>query len=75
MTADCVAAADMQFSEAHPFCAANALGIYDHFNHTDDVLHLANWFILKFELRSEAHLMAKAPRRAIPISTPLQAWP
>jgi hypothetical protein len=26
--------------------AANAVGIYDRFDHTDDVLHFVNWFVL-----------------------------
>lgn len=26
--------------------AANALGLYDHFDRTDDVLHFLNWFVL-----------------------------
>jgi hypothetical protein len=25
---------------------ANAVGVYDHFGHTDNVLHFANWFLL-----------------------------
>lgn len=25
---------------------ANAFGLYDHFSHTDDVLHFVNWFVL-----------------------------
>jgi hypothetical protein len=26
--------------------AANAVGVYDRFDHTDDILHFVNWFVL-----------------------------
>jgi hypothetical protein len=43
--------------------AANAVGLYDHFDPTDDVLHFLNWFVLVGGIGLTLHTAA---RRAAP---------
>jgi hypothetical protein len=44
--------------------AANAVGLYDHFEPTDDVLHFLNWFVLVGGIGLTLHAAA---RRAAPV--------
>ncbi len=45
--------------------AANAVGLYDHFEPTDDVLHFLNWFVLIGGIGLTLHAAARAGRAAL----------
>lgn len=48
--------------------ACNAVGLYDHFDHTDDALHFVNWFVLVGGIAITLALrpaLADSPRRLV----------